>query len=441
MKIVIVGATAAGTSAAAKAKRLLKDATVKMLEKTEILSFGACGLPYFVGDFFSDKNEMIARTKEQFEKSGIEVATKHEVVAVDTKNKILKVKTPQGEITESYDKLMVATGAAPFNLSFIKKDYDNLFHCKTMEDGLALKEALQKEQVQDVTIIGGGFIGLELVEACLQLKKNIRLIELAPRVMATSFDPACTDLFGEELQKHGVDLHLGEKVESFIGEDVITTVKTDAGEYQTDLVIVSTGVVPNTQFLGEEFVKLKNGALLINEKGETSVKDVYAAGDCASIKHILTGDDVYIPLATYANKLGRIVGENLAGADKKFAGALGSVGIKVLDLEAGKTGLTAAEMTKLNIPFKTVTIQDKNHTSYYPGQEPLLGVLHYDPETKVILGGQIVGKRDAVLRVDVIACGIAKKMTTEELGFLDLIYAPPFARTWDFLNVIGNVAK
>lgn len=441
MKIVIVGATAAGTSAAAKAKRLLKDATVKMLEKTEVLSFGACGLPYFVGDFFSDENEMVARTKEQFEKSGIEVATQHEVVGVDTNSKVLKVKTPSGEISESYDKLMIATGAAPFKLPFIKKDFGNLFNCKTMADGLALKEALQKESIQDVTIIGGGFIGLELVEACLKLKKNVRLIELAPSVMGTSFDPSCTDLFAEELEKHEVALHLGEKVESFVGEENITFVKTDAGEYKTDLVIVSTGVVPNTQFLGEEFAKLKNGALLINEKGETSVKDVYAAGDCASIKHVLTGDDVYIPLATYANKLGRIVGENLAGADKTFAGALGSVGIKVLDLEAGKTGLTAAEMTRLNIPFKTVTIQDKNHTSYYPGQVPLHGVLHYDPETKVILGGQIVGKRDAVLRVDVIACAIAKEMTTEELGFLDLIYAPPFARTWDFLNVIGNVAK
>lgn len=279
------------------------------------------------------------------------------------------------------------------------------------------------------------------MEACHQLGKEITLVELDKHIMGTSFGEEACEIFEEECQKHGVTLRLSERVESFEGTPKITKVKTDKGEIETDLVIVSAGVKPNTEFVGDALEMLKNGAILVNDKGETSVKDVYSAGDCATIKHIVSGDDVYIPLATYANKLGRIVGENIAGKDKHFQGAIGSVGIKIMDLEAGKTGLTEKELTMLDIPYKKVTINDKNQTSYYPGQTALFGCLLYDPESKVILGGQIVGKTGAVLRVDVLATAIYKKMTTEELGFLDLIYAPPFARTWDFLNVLGNVAK
>lgn len=441
MNILVIGGTAAGTSAAAKAKRLMPNATVKILEQTDVLSFGACGLPYYVGDFFDDETNMIARTKEQFEKSGIIIEVFHQVTGIDETKKEVYVQTPEGKKTERYDQLMIATGAKTWTPPFVKKEYENLFHCKVLKDGLALKKALLDETKKEVVIIGGGFIGLELVEGCLKLGKRVRLIEMANRLMAPSFDEDCTDLFYEELVKHGVDVHLGERVEELKGETFITKVQTDKGSYESDIVILATGFLPATDFLPDTFNRLKNGALVIDEYGKTNVKDVYAAGDCATIYNFLTKQPEYTPLATYANKMGRIVGENLAGKKVAFQGALGSTGLQVIDLQAGKTGLTKEQLDTMQRPYKTVTIKDKNQTDYYPGQQALYGKLHYDPETKEILGAQIIGPKGAVLRIDVLAAAIFKKMTTEELGFLDLIYAPPFARTWDFLNVLGNVAK
>lgn len=370
MKVIVIGGTAAGTSAAAKAKRLMPDDDIKIIEKGNILSFGACGLPYFIGDFFSDPNEMIARTKEAFEKSGVKIDINHEVIGLDVSKKEITIKADGKEKKETYDKLMIATGARGVVLPFMKGDFSNLYQCKTMDDGLSLKKALLDSDVKKVTIIGGGFVGVELVEACHQLGKEVTLVELDQHIMGTSFGEEACELFEKECQKHGITLRLNERVEAFEGTPKITKVKTNKGEIETDLVIVSAGVKPNTEFVGDALEKLENGAILVNDKGETSVPDIYSAGDCASVKHNVSGDNVYIPLATYANKLGRIVGENLAGKNKHFQGAIGSVGIKVMDLEAGKTGLTEKELQLLDIPYKKISINDKNQTSYYPGQVP-----------------------------------------------------------------------
>ena len=186
---------------------------------------------------------------------------------------------------------------------------------------------------------------------------------------------------------------------------------------------------------------LKNGAIIVDEYGRTSIEDVYAAGDCATIKQIVTNEDAYVPLATGANKLGRIVGENIGGNDIAFQGSLSSSCIKVLDMEAGRTGITESKAEALGLNYKTTFISDMNQTSYYPGQNKIYIKLIYDADTKVILGGQVAGYKDAVQRVNVIAACIYGKLTTRELGMLDLCYAPPFARTWDALNVAGNVAK
>ena len=186
---------------------------------------------------------------------------------------------------------------------------------------------------------------------------------------------------------------------------------------------------------------LRNGALIIDSKGRTNVEGVYAAGDCASVYHKVRKENVYIPLATTSNKIGRVVGEHLAGVEIEFAGTLGSAAIKVMNLEAGRTGITEEEAKELNIPYGSVFIEDDNQTGYYPGQEDLFAKLIFHKETREVLGGQLIGKKGAVLRVDVLAAAIDKHMTIDELGMLDLCYAPPFALTWDTLNTLGNVAK
>ncbi|MGL4372769.1 MAG: FAD-dependent oxidoreductase, partial [Turicibacter sp.] len=217
---------------------------------------------------------------------------------------------------------------------------------------------------------------------------------------------------------------------------------TGNAEFNVDVVVMTTGVRPNTAFLKNTNLEmLSNGAIVINSKGETSIEGIYAAGDCASINHLLKEDPAYIPLATVANKMGRIVGDNMAGANQTFIGALGSACLKVMDVEAGRTGLSEDEAKKLGIDYKTVFVSDMNQTSYYPGQTKISVKLIYDRQTKVIIGGQVVGKKDAVQRVNVIAAAIFSKMTTEQLAMLDLCYAPPFSRTWDVLNIVGSVAK
>lgn len=444
MKVIIVGGVAAGMSAAAKLKRANKEAQITVYEKSRHVSFGACGLPYFVGNFFEDSQKMIARTVEQFNASGITVNIEHEVLNVDTDNKCITVKNLlTGEtFTDTYDKLMIATGASAIIPPIKNVDLKHVYTLKSMEDGEALKHAMQNEALKRVAIVGAGFIGLEVVEAAKQYGKEVHVFQLNDRVLVDTFDKEITDLLEEELRAHDVHLHLSQTVTELVGDEAVTQIKTNDETFDVDIVVLTAGVRPNTSFLKDTGIEmLRNGALVIDHEGRTSIEDIYAAGDCASINHILKSEPAYIPLATVANKMGRIIGENLAGAHHTFNGSLASACLKVMNLEAGRTGLSEQEAMNLEINYKTVFITDMNQTSYYPGQSKINVKLIYNADTKVILGGQIVGRKDAVQRVNVLATAIFAGLTTDQLAMLDLCYAPPFARTWDVLNIAGSVAK
>lgn len=444
MRVIIIGGVAAGMSAAAKLKRSKPDYEVVVYEKTDVVSFGACGLPYFVGGFFDDPKNMIARAPEKFRESGIDLNIFHEVVSVDTESRKLNVKNvATGDIfVDSYDKLMIATGASSIIPPIKNVKLENVSTLKSLEDGVRVKELMNKEEVKKVAIIGAGFIGLEAVEAAKKLGKEVVVFQLEDRILPQVFDKEITDVLEEEIRNHDVDLHLEEIVNELVGETKVEKVITNKGEYEVDLVIVATGVRPNTSFLKDTKINmLPNGAIIVDDFGKTSIDDIYAAGDCATIHNIVTGQDSYVPLATGANKLGRIVGENLAGANNSFQGSLGSSCIKVMDMEAAATGITEAQAEKLGIEVKAKFISDFNQTNYYPGRNKMYVKLVYDANTKVILGGQVAGFKDAVQRTNVIAACVFGKLTTSQLGMLDLCYAPPFARTWDILNVAGNVSK
>ncbi|MBC5995668.1 CoA-disulfide reductase [Romboutsia ilealis] len=444
MRVIIVGAVAAGMSAAAKLKRMKPEYEVVVYEKTDVVSFGACGLPYFVGGFFDDANNMIARSPEKFRESGIDLNIFKEVVAVNIDSKKLTVKDIKtGETFEdSYDKLMIATGASSIIPPIKNVKLENVSTLKTMEDGIKVKELLNKKEINNVVIIGAGFIGLEAVEAAKKLGKEVTVIQSTDRVLNQVFDKEITDVLEEEIKSHGVNLRLNELATEFIGETKVEKVVTNKGEIEADLVIIATGVRPNTAFLKDTGIDmLGNGAIIVDQYGRTSVEDIYSAGDCATIKNIVTNENIYVPLATGANKLGRIVGENLAGANNAFQGSLGSSCIKVMSMEAAATGLTEEKAKNLGLNYKAKFISDFNQTNYYPGRDKIYVKLVYDADTKVILGGQVAGFKDSVQRANVIAAAIFGKMTTSQLGMLDLCYAPPFARTWDVLNVAGNVSK
>lgn len=444
MKVIIIGGVAAGMSAAAKFKRLSPNDDVIVYEKGDIVSFGACGLPYYVGGFFEDSQEMIARTPEQFRESGVEIHTKHEVIDGDFSNKKVKVKNLITDeiLEENYDKLMIASGARAIIPPIKNIDLENVVTLKSMDDGDKLRELMAKDEYKKVAIIGAGFIGLEAVEAAKHRGKEVTVIQLQDRVLQEVFDKDITDLLEEELRDKGINLLLSETVVELIGEGKVSKVKTDKREIDADIVILATGVKPNTDFLKADEIKmLRNGAIVVDSYGRTSVEDVYSAGDCATINNLITGKESYVPLATGANKLGRIVGENLAGQNNSFQGSMSSSCIKVMDMEAARTGLSEKEVLNLGFNYKTKFITDMNQTSYYPGRERIYVKLIYDAHTKVILGGQVAGYKDAVQRCNVLAACIYAKMTTEQLGMLDLCYSPPFSRTWDVLNVAGNVSK
>ena len=449
LRIVIIGGEAAGMSAAAKARRVAKDATVMVFEQSDVISFGACGLPYYVGDFFSDAGEMSEFSPEQFAARGINVRTRHQVTQINASNQVVHVHNlTTGEYFEQpYDRLLIATGAEPVipSVPGLKEGLSNgrVFCVKTMKDGIYLKEAITSAEIRDVAIIGAGYIGLEMAEALERQGKNVRIIESASHPLLGTFDQEVAEWVMNTLNKEGIHCHWQESVESMTeDESHRLLLTTDKGQYQADLVVLCTGVRPNTRFVSDLGLEmLGNGAIVTDDQGRTNLPNIFSAGDCATVIHGQLEKPVWIPLATYANKMGRLVGEVMGGLDKHFPGAYGAACVKVLSLEAGRVGLSERDATEQGIDYQTVVIKDKDHTNYYPGQSDILVKLVYETVSKKLLGGQIAGGRGAVLRVDALVAAIKGGLTTEDLGMMDFCYAPPFARTWDALNVAGNVAK
>ncbi|MDW7668260.1 MAG: CoA-disulfide reductase [Bacillota bacterium] len=443
MKVIIIGGVAAGMSAASKLKRMDKEAEVVVYEKGVHLSYGACGLPYYVGDLNDDYKKLILRTKEDFEKKDIKVNLKHEVVGIEPDKSLIKVINLENgeEFEDNYDKLMIATGASPIIPPFPGKDLKNIFTLNTIEDGLSLKEEVMKETTKDIVVVGGGYIGIELAEVLANLGKNITVVEMAPKILMP-FDQEISDFAHEELEKNGVKVKINEKVEGFEGNGKVEKVKTDKGEYNADLVIMSVGIKPNTKFLENSGIKLaKNGAVDINREMKTSIDNIYAAGDCALVYNMVKKENSYIALGTNANKCGKIAGENLAGENIEYKGTLGSSAIKVHSVELARTGLSEKEAEELGYDYKTkiVTTTDKPH--YYPGGKNITFKLIYEKDTNRLLGVQGAGEEGVVLRMDVFALAIENRMATEDLGMSDFCYAPPFSTAWDAINIAGNASK
>lgn len=444
MKVIIIGGVAAGMSAASKIRRTQYDSEVIVYEKGETLSYGACGLPYYIGDEIKDSNKMIARTKKAFENMGITIHIKHEVISVDDVNKTVDVKNLEtGEISkDNYDKLLVASGASPVVPNWKGIHADNVFTLSSLEDGKRIKEAVNKPNIKNVGIIGAGFIGVELVEAMIGLNKNVTLIEFKNQIVP-HFDKEMVISLQEELISKGVTLKLGERVLEFEGNKTVNRIITDKNSYEVDMVIVCIGVRPNASFLKDTGVRLeKNGAVIVDKEMKTNVPDIYGAGDCATIYHkVLDTMNAHIPLGTNANKQGKLAGSILCGKKVKFNGTLGTVMIKVCDMEGAKTGLSEREAIMNNFDYKTITVKANNHASYYPNPKPILIKLVYDANTKKILGAQLVGYEGAALRVDIFALAIHTGMTTDELGMVDFGYAPPFAGVWDAVHIACNAVK
>lgn len=440
MKIVVIGANAAGMSAASRIRRREADSEVIVLEATHEVSYGACGLPYYIAGLNDDLNLVRIRSVSDFEKNGIVMRTGHAVEGINFAQKTVVGTTDSGKVfSESYDRLLIASGAAARRLTVPGGDKRNIITLKTPQDAEHIKKAIAHRH-NNVVLIGGGAIGLELAEACLLQKvKSLRIIEAAGQLLP-GFEEDFARAAQDELAKHGVHVQLNERVTAFSGGDAVQRVATDRAEYDADVVIESIGVVPCTEF-ASGLDKLPNGAIVTDVNMRTSLPDVFAAGDCASVWHALLQKPVYLPLGTYANKQGRLAGDCLVGKEATYSRALGTVMLRCMGLEFAKTGLTETEAKAAGFDVKSVSVRAHSNPHYFPNACDIEIKLCYRASDRVLLGAQMMGAHDTALRIDPIAIAIDQGMTTDELGFADFGYAPPFAGVWDAVAVAANAAK
>lgn len=442
LKVVIIGGVAAGMSAASKIKRTMPEAHVVVIEKGGETSYGACGLPYYVSNVNEEEDLLRIRKPEAFIKSGIDLRLFHEVIDVDEKKKKVRIKDLNSDETkeESYDKLVVASGASAMIPLLSGIELKGIYTLKSIPDANKMKEALS-DDVKKVAVVGGGYIGLEMVEALLHMGKKVVLFEMADRLL-TNFDPEFSSDIKEYLESLGVEIYLGEGITSFIGSEKVERLVTNKGQYSVDMVVLSIGVRPNTQFLKDTGIEmLPNGALVVNQYMETSVPDIYAGGDCATVYHHILKKNVYIPLGTNANKQGKYIGEAICGAPHKFDTAIGTAMIKICDYELARTGISEKEAMENGFNYSTVLVKGANHAPYYPNPKEITVKIIYEKGSYKLLGAQLMGKKGAALRVNVFATCITQGMSVKEVGELDLGYAPPFAMPWDIIHIACNAAK
>ncbi|WP_010477687.1 CoA-disulfide reductase [Thermococcus zilligii] len=436
--VVIIGGGAAGMSAASRVKRLKPGWDVKVFEATEWVSHAPCGIPYVV-EGISPKEKLMHYPPEVFIKErGIDLHMRAEVIEVEQGR--VRVREQGGEHTYDWDYLVFANGASPQVPAIEGIDLPGVFTADLPPDAVAITEYMEKHDVRDVVVIGTGYIALEMAEAFVARGKNVTLIGRSERILRKSFDKEITDIVEEKLRA-SLNLRLKELILRFEGDGRVEKVITDAGEYKADLVVVATGIEPNTELARELGVRIgETGAIWTNERMQTSVENVYAAGDVAETKHIITGKRVWVPLAPAGNKMGYVAGSNIAGEEITFPGVLGTSITKFLDLEIGKTGLTEDEAIKEGYDVRTAFVKAETKPHYYPGARKiwLKGVV--DNETNKLLGVQAVGA-EILPRIDTAAAMLQAGFTTRDAFFTDLAYAPPFAPVWDPLIVLARVLK
>ena len=443
-RMVVIGGVAAGMSAAAKARRVNREMEIVAYEKSGYVSYGSCGIPYFIKGDIEDVPDLVVRTPEQFARSGIEVHVHHEVLKVDTKGRTVLIRNLETgqEFTDHYDKLILTTGGKATKPPIPGIDLKHIYTLRVVEDAVAVRSFLREQKPERAVIVGGGYIGLEMAEALSPYISDLTVVEMLPQVLP-NMDEEFATMAAEEIQRNGVKLALESPVEAFDGRDgEVKAVIAGGKTYPADLVILSVGVRPNAALAREAGIALgPTGAVAVNERQETNVPGVYSAGDVAEAHHLVTGKPAYIPLGTTANKQGRIAGENAAGGKATFGGVVGTAVVKVFGLEVARTGLTVREAEKEGFDAASATIKSISRAHYYPGHKPLHVKLVFDRGTKRLLGAQMVGQEGAALRIDVLAAALHARWTVRDVGDMDLAYAPPFAPVWDPILIAANVAK
>lgn len=447
-KTVIIGGVAGGATTAARLRRKDESMEIVLLERGEYISYANCGLPYHVGDVIKNRESLLLQTPEAMKKKfNIDVRVQNEAVKINPEDQTVTIKDLKKgiEYEESYDYLVIATGSSPVVPPIPGIDGPDIYTLWTVPDTDRIKKVIEIKKPKTAAVIGGGFIGLEMAENLNRAGLQVSIVEMQDQVMAP-LDFEMAQLLHENIEMNGVSLLLGDGVASFEHKDGKTLITLNSGkELQTDMVLLSIGVRPNSELAGEAGLKLNGrGGILVDEMLRTSEENIYAVGDVIEVENYVLEEPAMIPLAGPANKQGRICADNIAGGQKKYKGTLGTSVAQVFDLTAAAAGVNEKTLIRKGKvrgkDYETVLINQKSHAGYYPGAVPVTLKLLFDLDGN-ILGAQAVGQEGVDKRIDVLAGAMRSGNTIYDLEELELAYAPPYSSAKDPVNMLGFTAE
>ncbi|WP_124058012.1 FAD-dependent oxidoreductase [Vaginisenegalia massiliensis] len=441
MKIVVIGCTHAGTAAVKTILTENPQAEVVVYERNDNVSFLSCGIALYVGGVVKDPQGLFYSSPSELEQLGADVHMLHDVLAADLKNKTLKVKdlTSGREFEESYDKLVLTTGSWPIIPPLEGLDLANVQLCKNYNQAQEIFAKLDDHQ--KVVVIGGGYIGIELVEAFANKGKEVTLVDGLDRILNKYLDPEFTDILEADLRAKGVRLQLNEMVSRFEGKDgKVTKVITSNGEYEADMVILCVGFRPNNELVRGQVNMMPNGAIIVDNYMKTSVADVYAAGDSCAVNYNPNQGHAYIPLATNAVRMGSLVGKNIMGDKVAYRGTQATSGLHLFGWNIGSTGVTETSASMFNLDTRAVYVVDNYRPEFMPTTQEIHMKLVYEAKTGRIVGGQVMSKYDCTASANTLSLAIQNKMTIEDLAYVDFFFQPVFDRPWNYLNILAQAA-
>ena len=445
MRVIIIGGVAGGATAAARIRRLDEKAEIIIFEKSGYISYANCGLPYYIGGVIEDKEELTLQTPESFwERFNIDVRVQNEALEINPENKTVTVKNLKtGEVyTESYDKLLISTGAKPTRPQMQGIDLDNVFTLRTVEDTYNIKNFVDECKPKSAVVVGGGFIGLEVAENLNEMGVDVTILQ-RPDHLLNTLDYDMATLVHSRFRKNGVKLKFGVSVQGFEKAEKGVDVLIKGEEpINADMVLLAIGVTPDSTLAKNAGLDLGiKDSIVVNDRMETSARNIYAVGDAVQVKHSITGDNAVISLAGPANKQGRIAADNICGGDSRYKGSMGSSVIKIFDMTVASTGLTEKLAKASEIDYDKIVLSPMSHAGYYPGGKVMTMKVVFEKSTQRIIGAQIVGFDGVDKRIDVLATAMNFGATASDLKDLDLAYAPPYSSAKDPVNMAGFVIE
>ena len=443
MKVVIIGGVAGGATAAARIRRLDEKAEIIIYERTQYVSYANCGLPYYLGEVINEKEALTLQTPESFKaRFQIDVKVRHEVESIDPDKKMVKVRNLEtGELFEdAYDKLILSPGAKAVMPENIVED-ERIFTLRTVEDTFKIYDFIGEKSPKNVVIIGGGFIGVEVAENLYERGMEVSIVQRSDHLLK-QLDYDMATFLHATMRKKGISLKLGRELQKIeAGEDNLK-VYLENETLIADMVIIAIGVVPDSHLAKNAGLSLgQKGSILVNDKMETSKKDIYAVGDAVQVKHFVTGEEALISLAGPANKQGRIVADNICGGNSRYKDSQGSSVLKVFEMTIATTGINEMQAKALKINYERIYLSPMNHAGYYPGGTLMTVKIIFEKETYRLLGAQIIGNDGVDKRIDVLATAMRGGLSALDLKDLDLSYAPPYSSARDPVNMAGYMIE